>query len=220
MRPMFEFIKVRKPSKIIGLAIAYKKSYPNGDYPEEPLLFLKANNAFITHGENIVYPDNVESVWVENELAIIVSKKCKNVRPENAQDYILGYTIGNDITARNICNRDVHLARSKSLDTFCPVGPHIVNGIDTSDLYMKTWINDKLVQDAKTSDRIYTDYEVLSIVSRLITLEKGDVLLTGTHPGKIAELYLASVQIDCIIKPGDHVKMEIENIGTLENKVI
>ena len=209
-----------KPNKVIGLAIAYKKSYPDGNYPDEPLLFIKGNNAFVRHNENIVYPQNVESVWVENELAIIIGKKGKHIKPEDAHEYIYGYTIGNDITARNICDRDVHLARSKSLDTFCPVGPYMIDDIDTSDLYMQTWINDKLVQNARTSDRIYSDYDIVSMVSQNITLEPNDIILTGTHPGAIANVYEASVQTDCEINIGDVIEMEIENIGILRNKVI
>lgn len=209
-----------KPKTIVGIAIAYKKSYPDGNYPDLPLMFLKGPNTIIQNHDNIIYPHNVSSVWVENELAIVIGKKLRNVEPEDADDYIKGYTIANDITASSVYGRDVHLAMSKSIDTFCPIGPHIVSDIDTSNLYMKTWINEKLVQDARTSDRIHTDRNIVSIVSKFITLQNGDVILTGTHPGREANLYNASVQTDCIIKPADDVKMEIENIGILENKVI
>lgn len=213
-------LEIKKPRTIVGIAIAYKKSYPDGNYPNLPLMFLKGPNTFIYHNDNIVYPNNIASAWVENELAIVIKKKLKDIEPNEAPDYIEGYTIANDITASSIYGRDVHLAMSKSIDTFCPVGPYIETDLDTSDLYMKTWINDKQVQDARTSERIHTDYDIVSIVSKFITLNEGDIILTGTHPGKYANQYEASVQTDCIIKKGDNVKMEIEGIGILENKVI
>jgi len=191
--------------KIIGLGYNYKISFPDGNYPKEPVIFLKTPNTLICNGENIIYPQNVDKVWVEAELAII---------------YGYGYAIANDITAENIDGRDHHLARSKSLQTFCPISEvqTLVNNPDN--LHYRTWINDKLVQDANTKDMIYGCKEILKIVNTHIPLEVGDIILTGTHPGYTNLGEKGHIMTDGVIHKGDNVKIEFEHLGTLENNVI
>ena len=197
------------PTKIIALGYNYKDLVGQQDKYEEPVIFLKPPSSVITHNDVIKIPFENKKVWIEVELSIIIKKTCKNVTVNNAKDYILGYTIGNDITVENINTRDHHLARSKAWDTFCPIGPYIVLDIDTSDLKMKTSINGKIFQNSTTKNRILNDYQTLSLISRFMTLNKGDVILTGTPAN--AE--------NSVIMNGDSVKLEIENIGILENKV-
>ena len=128
---------------------------------------------------------------------------------EDADEYILGYTCGNDITAENILGRDWHLARAKGLDTFCPLGPYLIKNIDTSDLRISSYINGKMTQDSRTSDRVLNDRESVALVSKYFTLIPGDIILTGTPEGAT----------EAIVKPGDEVRIEIQNIGTLINKI-
>lgn len=204
------------PTKIIGLGLCFKDSYPNGRYPDEPILFLKGTNTLIGHQQNIIYPNFIEFAWMEAELAIVIKKTCKRIAPTDANDYILGFTIANDITAQNIRELDHHLARSKSCDTFCPVGPHLETELDTSDIEFCSWLNGKKIQHANTKDRIFTDPEILSIVSKLITLYPGDIILTGTHPGSPP----GKIMEKGIIKSGDNIKIKFDGIGTLKNEVI
>lgn len=210
---------INKPTKIVGIGLGYKKSYENSIYPSEPVIFLKGTNSIIYNGDNIIYPNNVSKVWAEGELAIIIGKDCKNIEKTEVNEYILGYTIANDITADNIYGRDHHLARSKSLDTFCPLGPQIVKDINPDNLQYKTFINSKLVQEANTKDSIYTCYEIVSMISKLMTLYKGDIIISGTHPGH-SKSYIGHLEEVGIIKPGDYIRIEFEDIGTLENDVI
>ncbi|MCK4664395.1 MAG: fumarylacetoacetate hydrolase family protein [Bacteroidales bacterium] len=204
------------PTKIIGLGLNYKESYTNGEYPNEPILFLKGTNALIGHQEKIIYNPNIKYAWMEAELVIVIKKITKNITFGEAEDYIFGYTIGNDITAENIYNLDHHLARSKSIDTFSPIGPHIETKINTSDIRIYSWLNGKKIQKTTTANRINTDAEIVSKISKLITLYPGDIILTGTPPGEGAE-HIMNVGI---IHPGDYLKIEIEGIGILENEVI
>jgi len=211
-----EILPPSTPTKIIGLGLCFKDSYPSGEYPDEPIIFLKGTNALIGHNQKILYPNSIEFAWMEAELAIVIKKTCKSVSPKKAIDYILGYTIANDITAQNIRGLDHHLARSKSCDTFCPVGPHLETNLDTSDIDFSSWLNGKKIQHANTKDRIFTDSEILSIVSDLITLYPGDIILTGTHPG----FPPGNIMEKGIIKKGDKIKIKFEGIGTLKNEVV
>ena len=113
------------PTKIIGLGLNFKECYSDGQFPSEPIMFLKGPNTLIGHKQKIVYPKNINYAWAEAELVIVIKSKAKSISQQEAKDYIFGHTIGNDITAENIYNRDHHLARSKSIDTFAPIGPHI-----------------------------------------------------------------------------------------------
>lgn len=190
--------------KIIGLGYNYKISYPDGNY-KEPVVFLKGENTLIGDGDNIIYPYHVTKVWIEAELAYVVGE---------------GFTIANDITAENIYERDHHLAKSKSRDTFCPLSSIRRKNIEVDDLNYKTWINDKLIQEANTKDMIMNSGEVIKMISDIMSLDDGDIILMGTHPGQTGLGQKGHIMTDGIIKPGDHIKIEFDELGILENDVV
>lgn len=203
-----EFLLPIEPSKIITLGYNYKDLVGERNEYDEPIIFLKPPSSLILDGETIKIPFNIK-VWTEVELAIIVKKKAKFIEISTAKDFILGYTITNDVTMQNIKNRDHHLARSKGLDTFCPIGKYIIKDIDTSDLKLVNKINEKICQLSTTKNRILNDFQVVSLVSKFITLYPGDLILTGTPAN--AE--------NSVISNGDVVELFIEKIGSLKNYV-
>lgn len=195
---------------IFGLALNYKSLVGSNNKYDEPLFFLKSVNSACAHKSRVVYPHSIEKVWVEVELVIIIGKKCRNVSLKQASKYIYGYTIGSDITASNISKRDHHLARSKALDQFAPIGPFIVTDIETNNLNMSNYINDKPMQQGNTSDRILDDAECVHLLSRFVTLMPGDLIFTGTPAGAM----------DSLVNPGDQVKHSIKNIGELSFSLV
>lgn len=195
------------PTKIFGLGYNYKDLVGWKEHYDEPVIFFKPVSAILATGETISIPDPELKTWVEVELAIVIGKECRNVKPGTGKEYIFGYTIGNDVTMKNLHSRDHHLARSKGPDSFCPLGPWIETEIDTSALRLQTRINGTIYQDSNTGNRILNDDEIVCLLSSLFTLKPGDVILTGT-PGN-AE--------NSIITGNDVVIMDIEGIGTLEN---
>ncbi len=197
-----------RPGKVIALGYNYKDLVGERVAYDEPVIFLKPPSAVIGPGETIVLQED-RKVWTEVELAIIIGKTCRHVSPQQAPDHILGFTIGNDVTMSNCHGRDHHLARSKGWDTFCPLGPAIVTGVDTSSLKMTNSINGRVMQSSSTDKRILNDAEVVSFLSHFFTLEPGDVILTGTPAN--AE--------DSVIRDGDRVSVSIEGLGTLTNTV-
>ena len=197
------------PSKIIGIALNNEKLVGKQESYEEPLIFLKSPTS-ITSKENIEIPNFDCKVWVEAEIGIVISRKGKNIKKSCAKDYIFGHIIANDLTMDNIYGRDHHLGRSKSLDNFCPISKYIHTNVETENLFIKTQINGKNYQDGNSSDRILNDYECIELVSKFITLEEGDLILTGTVENAL----------NCVVKNNDEVKMEIENLGELSHKII
>jgi len=190
---------------IVGLALNYRSLVGKKTRYDEPLIFLKSFNSICPHQSRITYPRQLDTVWVEVELVIIIAKKCRRVSPAKAHQYIYGYTIGSDITAKNIADRDWHLARSKALDQFAPLGPWILKDLDTSNLKIATHINNKQYQQDNTANRILNDAQSVSLVSQFITLMPGDLIFTGTPSGAT----------DSLVKSGDKVNHTIENIGQL-----
>ena len=205
-----ELVAPFEGSKVIGLGYNYKGLVGKTSNFEEPLIFLKSPESIVAHKRDVIYPEHSSKVWIETELAIIVRKTGKDIPLSQANEYILGYTCGNDITADNILDRDWHLAISKGLDTFAPIGPYLIQNIDTSDLEISSSINGKTAQRSRTSDRILNDQECLVLVSKYFTLRPGDVIMTGTPAGAR----------DAVIQPGDEVAVEIEHIGRLKNSII
>ncbi|MCD6362892.1 MAG: fumarylacetoacetate hydrolase family protein [Synergistetes bacterium] len=197
------------PTKIVALGLNYKDHAEETGLPvpDEPLIFLKPPSAVIGSGETILIPKGVGRVDYEAELAVVIGRKCKNVSEEKASEYILGYTCFNDVTARHLQKKDGQWTRSKSFDTFAPVGPWISMELDPSDLAIKLYLNGEIRQSSRTSRMIFNVYQVVSFVSRVMTLEPGDVIATGT-PSGIGP-----------IKDGDEVVVEIEGIGKLINYV-
>jgi 2-keto-4-pentenoate hydratase/2-oxohepta-3-ene-1,7-dioic acid hydratase in catechol pathway len=211
------------PINILALGINYKK---HGDeteisYPEQPVLFLKATTSVIGPGDPIMLPAaGGMEVDYEAELAVVVGKTAKNVPPERAMEYIMGYTCANDVSARDwqIKKQKKQWARGKSFDTFCPLGPWIVtkDEIDNPDsLGIRTIVNDRVLQDAVTSDMIFNVRQIVSNLSMSMTLLPGTVILTGTPEG-----VGFTRQPPIYLREGDTVHIEIERIGRLSNPVV
>lgn len=206
-----ELLPPTDPSKIICVGLNYVDHAVELDMPipKKPLIFLKPPSAVIGHLGKIVYPDTAQRVDYEAELAVVIGKRCKNVPSENAGSVIMGYACFNDVTARDIQREDVQWTRSKSFDTFAPVGPFITEpGVDVRDLSIKTRVNGRLRQDSRTSNLIFSLPELIEFISGIMTLEAGDIIATGTPPG-VGELSV-----------GDEVEIEIEDIGVLKNSVV
>lgn len=199
------------PSKIVAVGLNYRAHAEETGMkiPDEPLLFLKPPSSAIAHGEAVVYPPSMtRRVDYEAELGIVLGKTCRNILPENADDYILGYTCFNDITARDLQSSDGQWTRSKSFDTFAPFGPWVSMNVDPSNLDIRLVQNEKVVQHSSTSDFIFKVPFIVSYISRIMTLNPGDVIATGTPSG------IGPVAV------GDVLKVQIENIGELVNTVI
>jgi 2-keto-4-pentenoate hydratase/2-oxohepta-3-ene-1,7-dioic acid hydratase in catechol pathway len=199
-----------EPRIVIGLAYNYKDLVGKKDVYEEPLAFLKAPTCVISAADKILRPINAKKVWIETELAIVLKRSIFKATAKEAEDSILGYVIANDITAENVHGRDHHLARSKSLPSFCPVGDVLRSGIDTGNLGITTVINGLFTQRGSTIDRIYNDIQTLVFLSSLVPLNPGDLVLTGTPAGAM----------DSLINEGDAIQMNLDNIGSLSNPII
>lgn len=178
-----------------------------GVAPEEPLLFLKPNTAVVGPGDTIVRPTLSERTEFEGELAVVIGRIAKNVTAESALDYVFGYTVANDVTARDLQKKDGQWTRGKGFDTFCPLGPIIETEFDIDDAMIETRVDGEVRQHAPLSDMIHTVEEIIEYASAVFTLLPGDVLLTGTPAG---------------VGPfgaGDTVEVEISGIGILRNPV-
>ncbi len=200
-----------KSSKIIAFGWTYSahaKEVGGELNRKDPLVFLKPPTVIVAHLDTIRYPLALSSrVEFEGELAIIIGREAKDVTPDQVADYILGYTCFNDVTARDLTEKDPEFTRGKGFDSFGPLGPWIVTGIGADDLRIVTRLNGQVKQDARTSEMIYDIPFLVSYISRVMTLHPGDIIATGT-PGGSAPM-----------KPGDVVEVEIERIGVLTNPV-
>ncbi len=200
------------PTKIIcvGLNYAAHAQESETEIPSEPLLFFKPPSAVIGPRAAIVLPPQSERVDYEAELAVVIGQRCRAVRPESAWDYVLGVTCGNDVTARDLQRRDDQWTRAKGFDTFCPLGPWLVTGVqerDVADLELSCRVNGEMRQSARSSDMIFSAAELIAYTSSIMTLEPGDVVMTGT-PAGVGPLV-----------PGDTVEVEVEGVGVLPNPV-
>jgi 2-keto-4-pentenoate hydratase/2-oxohepta-3-ene-1,7-dioic acid hydratase in catechol pathway len=197
------------PGKIIcvGRNYAAHAAERGAEVPVLPLLFSKPPSAVIGPGEPILLPPQSEQVGHEAELAVVIGQRARWVSPEEAPGYILGYTAANDVTARDLQQADGQWTRAKGFDTFCPLGPWIDTHLDPSDLLVTCHVNGQLRQMASTRDLIFAVPQLLAFVSSIMTLEPGDVLLTGT-PSGVGPL-----------TAGDEVRVEIEGLGALSNPV-
>lgn len=176
--------------------------------PEEPVIFIKPSTAVIGPGAAIVLPPDSSEVHHEAELAVVVGRVSRNVAADDASVYILGYTAGNDVSARDLQARDGQWARAKGFDTFCPLGPAIETEIDPADLGITCSVDGVLRQEGNTADMVFPVGELFAFVTRVMTLLPGDVILTGTPAGVGP------------IGAGDRVDVEIERIGILSNPVV
>jgi 2-keto-4-pentenoate hydratase/2-oxohepta-3-ene-1,7-dioic acid hydratase in catechol pathway len=178
---------------------------------KEPVFFIKPSASLIAHGEPIEYPPQSTRVDYEGELAVVLKRSLRRASPDSVADSILGYTCSNDVTARDIQNDQGNLIRvthAKAFDTFCPVGPWLVTDLNTKSLSLTTTVNGTTRQSGNTKDMLFSIPELLSYVSHVMSLEAGDLILTGTPAG-----------IGAVV-PGDEVAVTIEGIGTLRNRVI
>lgn len=201
--------KLGRPSKVlcVGRNYAAHAKEMGSDVPKEPLLFLKPSSAIIDAGAAIVLPKQSTRVEFEAELAIVIGRRAKNVSKKDALEYVFGYTCANDVTARDLQRSDGQWSRAKGFDGFLPLGPHIQTELDPKDLHIVCRVNGQTKQDARTSGMIFDVPALIEFMSASMTLEPGDVLLTGTPEG-VGPL-----------SPGDKVEVEIEGIGILENIV-
>ena len=212
----YSFSKVRllpavSPSKIVCVGRNYAehaKELGNA-VPTEPLIFLKPPSSLNAHGAAVLYPPFSQRLDFEGELGVVIGRRSRRVSAAEAQRCIAGYTIVNDITARDLQKKDGQWTRGKGCDTFCPVGPWWIpkEELNPASLRVITRVNGELRQDAPVSEMIFTVDAILEFVSQFMTLEPGDLIATGTPPG------VGPVQ------PGDRVAVEIPGLGTLENPI-
>lgn len=200
-------------SKVVGIGRNYAAhaAEMGSDVPDEPLMFLKPNTSVIGPGDPIFYPPQTQNLHFEGELAVVIGRICRDVPPEQATDVIHGYTIGNDVTARDLQRSDVQFTRAKGFDSFCPLGPWIETDLDPHDFAegrsVQTHLNGELKQDGSTRDLIFDIPTLIAHVSSVMTLLPGDVILTGTPEG------VGPMEV------GDEVEISIAGLGTLTNKV-
>jgi 2-keto-4-pentenoate hydratase/2-oxohepta-3-ene-1,7-dioic acid hydratase in catechol pathway len=198
------------PSKIIcvGRNYAAHAKEHGAEVPEIPLIFLKPPSALIGPDDQIVLPPQSKQVEHEAELVVVIGKRGRWVAPEDAFEHVLGYTIGNDVTARDLQNRDGQWTRAKGFDTFCSVGPWIETEFDSSDSVVSCYVNGEMRQMASTRDMVFNVRQLVAFASTVMTLEPGDLLFTGT-PSGVGPL-----------APGDVVEVTIEGLGKLSNTVV
>lgn len=198
------------PSKIIGIGVNYRAhaAEMGKALPDEPLMFLKPRSAMIGTGEAIERPAGYDRVDYEGELGVVIGRRARRVARGAALDHVMGLVCVNDVSVRDLQKKDGQWARAKGFDTFCPIGPRIVAGLDPSRLAIKTRVNGVVRQDSSTADLIFDVPALIAFVSAHMTLEVGDVITTGT-PAGVGNL-----------SPGDEVEVEIEGIGVLTNRVI
>lgn len=195
------------PSKVIAVGLNYRSHLGDREAPPEPGLFAKLPTSIIGPEEAIRIPPDAEVVHAEGEVVVVIGRAARNVTPAEAGDHIFGVTAGNDVSERVWQRDDLQWLRAKGSDSFGPLGPRIVTGADWGDLRLRTRLNGRVVQDARTRDLIFSIPEIVAYASRYITLLPGDVIYTGT-PGTTAAL-----------TPGDRVEVEVEGVGILANPV-
>lgn len=204
-------LQLAVPSKVVCLGLNYRPHIEEMGHetPDEPILFLKPPSAVIGHGQPIRMPAMSERVDYEGELAVVMGKPCSHVAPGDVAPHIFGYTCANDVTARDLQRKDGQFTRGKGFDTFAPIGPWIETDVpDPGDLTLRTLVNGEVRQEANTGTMIFPVPEIVSFISRVMTLMPGDVILTGTPEG-VGPL-----------APGDEVCVEIEGVGYLSNPVL
>jgi len=206
--PNLSFLK-QKPTKLILVGLNYKDHAKelNMQIQENPILFMKPLTTLIGPEDNILYPEMSQKVDYEAELAIIIKDKCKNLEESEVMQHIEGFTCLNDVTARDLQKKDGQWTRAKSFDTFCPIGPKIVKNIDPNNVKIQSYLNGELKQDSNTSNFIFNTQKLVSFISKIMTLNPGDIIATGTPKG------VGPMQ------KGDKIEIKIEGIGTLTNYV-
>ena len=205
---------IPRPGKILAAAVNYQSHVPSGaavlptsEAPAIPQLFLKPSSSIIGPDDTIILPAEARRVDAEGEVVAVIGKLCRHVTPEQALDYVLGYTCGNDVSARHWQRDDVQWWRAKGSDTFSPIGPFVATGLGPGSISLRTRVNGVEAQAGNTSDLIHGIAAMISFASKVMTLEPGDLLFTGT-PGVPPKL-----------EDGDVCEVEIDGIGVLRNPV-
>jgi 2-keto-4-pentenoate hydratase/2-oxohepta-3-ene-1,7-dioic acid hydratase in catechol pathway len=198
-----------EPTKMLCVGrnyVEHAKELGN-EVPKIPLIFMKPPSSVISNGETIILPPQSAQVEHEGELVVVIGKRGRHITTENAKKHILGYTVGNDVTARDLQNSDSQWTRAKGFDTFCPFGPWIDTEFDPADSVVTCRVNGQMRQMASTRDMVFNVGVLISYISSVMTLESGDLIFTGT-PSGVGQL-----------KDGDEVSVEIEGLGEIKNKV-
>lgn len=197
------------PGKIVSVGLNYQSHIKEmgSSMPEIPVIFLKAPNSVIGPGSAIILPPQSKQVEHEAELAVVIGKQGRWIKPDDVASHIFGYTVANDVTARDLQRQDGQWDRSKGFDTFCPLGPWIENEMDSADVLLTCRVNNELRQMASTNEMIFTVQQLVSFVSSVMTLFPGDIVMTGT-PAGVGPL-----------TAGDVVTVNIEGIGELSNPI-
>ncbi len=214
-----EYLPPVDPPNVLAIGLNYSAHARESgmELPERPLLFLKATTALTGHNQVVILPEIApDEVDYEAELAVVIGKKAKNIPASRAQEYVLGYTCANDVSARDCQKRlDKQWARAKSFDTFAPVGPWIETELDPSALRIRSILNGEVMQDSNTADLIFPVEKLISYLSHSLTLPPGTMILTGTPAGvgagRTPPVYLRN---------GDIIEVDIEGIGRLSNRVV
>lgn len=198
------------PSKVIGIGRNYRAHAAElgHDLPSEPLLFLKPPSSVQGPGEPVVLPKQSERVDFEAELGVVIGKRARHVNVADALQHVFGYTVVCDVTARDLQKKDDQWTRAKGFDTFCPVGPWLVEGLDPGNLPIQLRQNGTIKQDGNTNDMIFTVAQLIAHISGIMTLEPGDLIATGT-PSGVAPMH-----------PGDQIDITIAGVGELRFPVV
>ncbi len=211
---------VPHPEKILCVGLNYRRhaAESGAKVPEVPVFFSKFNNALAAHGETIPIPRGVVEVDYEVELAAVIGKPTKYVSVDEALDYVLGYCTANDVSARELQMRTSQWLLGKTSDKFCPLGPYLVTADEIGDpqsLFAKSWLNGELRQNSNTADMVFTVAQIISYASQYMTLDPGDVILTGTPEGVIL-----GMKEKVWMKAGDEITVEVEKLGKLTNRLV
>lgn len=196
-----------EPSKVIAVGLNYKSHIGNRPAPTYPGLFAKLPTSIIGPEEPIVFPPEAGDVHFEGELVVVIGKKAKDIPESEVPGYVFGVTAGNDVSERRWQKEDLQWLRAKGSDTFGPIGPAVVQGLNYNDLQLTTRLNGAVQQSQRTSDLLFSVSKIVSYVSRFVTLMPGDLIFTGT-PGATKAM-----------KAGDVIEVEIDGIGILRNKI-
>lgn len=213
-------LPIARPGKVIAVGRNYREHAAElgNEVPAAPMLFAKWTTCLIGDGDPIVLPGIAQKVDYEGELGVVIGRQAKGVSADDALDVVAGYLCANDVSARDLQRADKQFTRGKSLDTFGPVGPRLVPASEIPDpqaLRLRTLLNGEVVQDGSTADMIFPVRDLIAFVAQAITLEPGDLIMTGTPSGvgegRDPQLWL---------RPGDTIAVEIEGVGTLSNPVV
>jgi 2-keto-4-pentenoate hydratase/2-oxohepta-3-ene-1,7-dioic acid hydratase in catechol pathway len=197
------------PTKIVAVGLNYRDHARELGMavPEDPILFLKPPTSLIGPGDAIISPPMSRQIDYEGELGVVIRDRVHGIAPNEVRDHILGYTCANDVTARDLQKKDGQWTRAKGFDTFCPVGPWIETDLDPADLLVESYLNGERRQSSRTSQFIFSIERLVSFISHVMTLQPGDLIITGT-PAGIGPM-----------RPGDEIEVRIAGIGSLKNRV-